>query len=123
MTEFKIKPIKEVLITDLVQDDLENFLYTCRLVNIPSGIWVEGLILVLFTAERSEKNTERHFEGVRLYEKVIFVKLPKYSKSVKWNGGNFELGLRNYKNFPRFVKLAKWIKTQPVWDETPEARA
>ena len=59
----------------------------------------------------------------KIYEKVVFVKYPKYTKTVKWNGGNFELGLRNYKNFPRFVELAKWIKTQPVWNETLEARA
>ena len=30
MTEFKIKPVKEILITDLIQEDLENFLYISR---------------------------------------------------------------------------------------------
>ena len=123
MTEFKMKPIKEVMITELIQDDLENFLYICRVNNIPSVIWVEGMIIILSIAGRSEKNVEREFDGYRMYEKVVFVKYPKYTKTVKWNGGNYELALRNYKNIPRFVELAKWIKTQPVWNETLETKA
>ena len=59
MTEFKMKPIKEVMITELIQDDLENFLYICRVNNIPSVIWVEGMIIILSIAGRSEKNVER----------------------------------------------------------------
>ena len=123
MIEFKIKPVKEVLITDLIQDDLENFLYISRVSNASSAIWVEDMIIGLLPSPTTEKNVERYFEGIRIYEKVVFVKYPKYTKTVKWNGGNFELGLRNYKNFPRFVELAKWIKTKPVWNETLEARA
>ena len=121
MTEFKIKPVKEVFITDLIQDELENFLYICRISDIPSAIWVEGMIIFLVTALCIGKNVERQFEGSRIYEKVIFVKYPKYTKSVKWNGGNYELQLRNYQNYPRFTALAKWIKSQPAWKIDPEA--
>ena len=120
MTDFKIKPVKEVLITDLVQDELENFLYICRVSNIPSAIWVEGIIILLVPAQATEKNTERQFEGLRIYEKVVFVKYPKYTKSAKWNGGTYEIALRNYSNIPRFGELAKWIKTQSVWEMIPE---
>ena len=121
MIEFKIKPIKEILITDLVQDDLENFLYISRVSNATSAIWVENMIIGLIPPLTSEKNVERYFEGTKIYERVFFVKYPKYTKTVKWNGGNYELALRNYKNIPRFVELAKWIKTQPVWNEVREA--
>jgi hypothetical protein len=121
MTEFKIKPVKEILITDLVQEDLENFLYISRVSNASSAIWVEGMIIGLLPSPTTEKNVERYFEGTRIYERVVFVKYPKYAKAVKWNGGNYELALRNYKNIPRFVELAKWIKTQPVWNEVREA--
>jgi len=107
-----------MIVSDLVQEDLESFLYTCRISNIPNAIWVDGIIIILLFAENSEKNTERLFNGLRLYERVIFVKYPKYSKTIKWNGGSYELALRNYKNFPRFVELANWIKTQPVWNES-----
>ena len=121
MTEFKIKPVKEILITDLIQEDLENFLYISRVSNASSAIWVEGMIIGLLPSPTTEKNVERYFEGTRIYERVVFVKYPKYTKTVKWNGGNYELALRNYKNIPRFVELAKWIKTQPVWNEVREA--
>lgn len=123
MTEFKIKPVKEILITDLVQEDLENFLYISRVSNASSAIWVEGMIIGLLPSPTTEKNVERYFEGTRIYERVVFVKYPKYTKTVKWNGGSYELALRNYKNIPRFCELAKWIKTQPVWNETLETKA
>jgi len=120
VTEFTIKPIKEIIINDLIQEDLESFLYTCRISGIPNAIWVDEIVIILVTADHSEKNTERRYDGFRMYEKVIFVKYPKYSKTIKWNGGSYELGLRNYTNFPRFVELAWWIKTQPVWNESRE---
>ena len=123
MTEFKIKLVKEVLITDLFQDELENFLYICRISNIPNVIWVEGMIIFLDLALRTDKNAEWEFEGKRIYEKVIFVKYPKYTQTVKWNGGNYELPLRNYMNYPRFRELAKWIKSQPVWKTKLEKMA
>ena len=120
MTEFKIKPVEKVFITDLIQDELENFLYICRISNIPSAIWVEGMIILLVPAIQTDKNVERQLEGSRIYEKVVFVKYPKYEQTVKWNGGIYELPLRNYKNLPRFRELAKWIKSQPVWKTKPE---
>ncbi len=120
MTVFKIRPVKEVLITDLIQDELENFLYICRISNIHGAIWVEGMIIFLVPALQTDKNVERQFDGSRIYEKVIFVKYPKYTQTVKWNGGNYELPLRNYMNIPRFRELAKWIKFQPVWKTKPE---
>ena len=44
MTEFKIKLVKEVLITDLFQDELENFLYICRIGSILNSVIVFSLI-------------------------------------------------------------------------------
>jgi len=120
MTEFKIKPVKEVIITDLIQDELENFLYICRINNVSSTIWVEGMIILLVHAIMTEKNVERQFEGYRMYEKVVFVKYPKYTKTVKWNGGNFEIALQNYTSIPRFQEFAKWIKSQQIWETIPE---
>ena len=123
MTEFKIKPVKEVLITDLIHEEIENFLYMCRISNIPNAIWVEGIIILLTPSMNTEKNVERQFEGIRMYDKLIFVKYPKYTKTVKWNGGIYELPLRNYMNIPRFRELAKWVKSQPVWETVPERAA
>ena len=120
LTLFTLKPVKEILVTELIQEDLETFLYTCRISNMVNAIWVEGTIIMLIASNPTEKNVERSFEGYRMYEKVIFAKYPKYSKTVKWNGGSFEIGLRNYKNHPRFVEFAKWIKAQPVWNEDRE---
>ena len=123
MTEFKMKAVKEVLITDLIHEEIENFLYMCRISNIPTAIWVEGIIILLTPSMNTEKNVERQFEGIRMYDKLIFVKYPKYTKTVKWNGGIYELPLRNYMNIQRFRELAKWVKSQPVWETVPEKAA
>ena len=120
MTEFKLETIQKVIIQEISQDDLENFLYICRISNIPNAIWVDGMIILLVTAHATEKNTERFFEGSRIYERVIFVKYPKYSKTAKGNGGSYELALRNYMNIPRFREFAKWIKSQSCWNIEPE---
>lgn len=120
MTEFKMKAVKEVLITDLIHEEIENFLYMCRISNIPTAIWVDGIIILLTPSMNTEKNVERQFEGIRMYDKLIFVKYPKYTKTVKWNGGIYELPLRNYMNIQRFRELAKWVKSQPVWETVPE---
>ena len=121
MTEFKIEPIKQVIIHDLVHEDIENFLHHCYADSEISKIWVDGIIID-YTALLvvSQIAVEQSMKGIKYYEKLVFVKYPKYTKSVKWNGGNYELMLRNYNNNPRFKALAKWIKSQPVWKKIPE---
>ena len=119
MTEFKIKPVKEVNVNDLVQDELEDFLYLCRISQVTSAIWVDGVIILLGIVPFTETYAKIHAEGIRNYERVTFVKFPKYEKTVKWNGGNYELPLRNYSNFLRFKEFAKWIKSQPEWNTIP----
>jgi len=122
MTEFEIESVKKVIINDLIQEDLETFLYTCRIGNTVSAIWVDGIIIILVLTPSSftETGVKMHADGIRIYEQVIFVKYPKYTKTIKWNGGTYELALRSYKNFPRFKEFAKWIKSQPEWAMTPE---
>jgi hypothetical protein len=120
MIEFKRKSVKEVFVSELIQDDIENFLYTCRISNISNAIWTNGIIILIFPAHATEKIVERQFDGCRIYDQVVFVKYPKYAKTVKWNGGIFELALRNYTNHSRFREFAKWIKLQPEWSIVPE---
>jgi len=119
MTEFRIESVKEVIVNDLHQDTSDNFLYSCFCFGITSAIWVDGMIIQLITPT-SKISEKYNLVGKRLYEQIIFVKYSEYTKTVKWNGGNFELALRNYSNFPRFRELAKWIKSQLVWKEILE---
>jgi hypothetical protein len=120
MTEFKLEPIQQVIIHDLIHEDMENFLHECYVASVISAIWVNEIIISLASLDSSQVNSEQSIKNLKYFEKIVFVKYPKYTKSVKWNGGNYELMLRNYKNYPRFVALAKWIKSQPIWKTTPE---
>ena len=65
MTEFKRNPVKEVLVSELIQDDIETFLYTCRISNISNAIWTNGMIILVFPAHATEKIVERQFDGNR----------------------------------------------------------
>ena len=120
MTEFKVEPFQQVLIHDLVHEDLENFLHHCYADGGVSKIWVNGIIIDYTTLIFAEILAKQSMKGIKHYEKLVFVKYPKYAKTVKWNGGNYEIILRNYRNNPRFRALAKWIKSQPAWKTTPE---
>jgi len=120
MTEFKVEPIQQVIIHDLVHEDVENFLHHCYVDSNISKIWVDGIIIDYTTLFSAEILAKQSLKGIKHYEKLVFVKYPKYVKAVKWNGGNYELMLQNYNNNPRFRALAKWIKSQPAWKRTPE---
>jgi len=120
MTQFKLEPIKRVIIHDLLHESLDNFLQQCAILGISSVRWVDGMIIYISTLRSNEEDYKKSIEGIKYYEKLIFIKFPKYSEKVKWNGGNFEVALLNYNNFPRFRELAKWIKAQPVWKSEPE---
>ena len=123
MTEFKVEPIQQVIIHDLVHEDLENFLHHCYADSYISKIWVDGIIIDFTTLSFAETLVKQSMKGIKYYEKLVFVKYPKYAKTVKWNGGNYELVLQNYNNNQRFRALAKWIKSQPAWKRTPEGIA
>ena len=123
MIVFKIEPIRQVIIHDLVHEDIENFLHHCYVDSVISEIWVDGIIINYTSLGFGDTLVKESIKGIKRYEKLVFVKYPKYTKTVKWNGGNYELGLRNYNNNPRFRALAKWIKSQPVWKKVPEKMA
>ena len=120
MTEFKLEPINQLVIQDLFQESLDNYLYQEYVLGNILSRWVDGMILEPTIPRNGEQIYKNMTNGIKYYEKLTFVKYPKYEKSVKWNGGNYELALLNYNNNPRFRALAKWIKTQPVWETIPE---
>ena len=120
MTEFKLEPIKQVIIQDIIHQDLDIFLHQCYAKTELRAKWVDGLIFSLNVTSSYPDAYKDLIAGIRYYESLTFVKYPKYVKSVKWNGGNYELMLLDYSNNPRFTELAKWIKSQPIWKTTPE---
>ena len=123
MINFVHKPVNEVLVGDLLQESIENFLHVCKIQMVPNAIWVDGIIILIAPTPRTDKMVDKYLEGKRMYDLVVFVKYPKYTETVKHNGGTFEFPLRNYKNYTRFKELAKWIKSQPEWDTIPEGLA
>jgi len=52
MTEFKLEPIKQVIIHDLIHESFDNFLQQCATLGITSVQWVDGVMIYLSTLSR-----------------------------------------------------------------------
>jgi hypothetical protein len=123
MTEFTHEPFDKMIIKNLVHENLENFLYECYVNHFKEVFWVDGMMLLTrkFIFGAGEKEYDNMVKGTRYFEKLTFVKLPKYVQSLKWKeGGSYDLRLLNYNNDSKFREIAKWIKTQPIWNTEPE---
>ena len=120
MTEIKLEPVKQIMIQELTQEDRENFLYRCYVRGAVIRTWVDGMIIELMGSTSGDSEYVDMTKGSEYYEDLVFVKLPKYKKSIKWDGGNYELRLINQNNNSKLREIAKWIKSQPVWEKIPE---
>ena len=123
MTEFKHEPMEKIIIKNLVHENLDNLLYECYVHKFNEVFWVDGMMLLTrkFIFGAGKKEYENMIEGVQYFEKITFVKLPKCVPSLKWKDGvDYDLKLLNYNNNSKFRELAKWIKTQPIWNTVPE---
>jgi len=124
MVEFEHEPIQKIIVKNLVHENLDNLLYECYVQRYKEVFWVDGMMIWKrkFIRFAGEKEYEDMKKGTQYFEKITFVKLPKYVPSLKWkDGGEYDLRLLNYNNNSKFKELAKWIKTQPIWNTTPEA--
>ena len=123
MTEFKHEPMRKIIIKNLVQETLENFLYQCKSCHAPDVIWVDGILLYpkWYKFATSTREYNDMVKGIGYYRVLYFVKFPKYKLTLKWkDGGRYEVSLLHFNNNPQFRELAKWIKSQPIWNTVPE---
>ena len=123
MTEFTHEPFEKIIIKNLFHENLENFLYKCYVQQYQQVFWVDGMMLLTSCSSfgAGGKEYDNMTKGTKYFEKITFVKLPKYVPSLKWkDGGRYDLKLLNYNNDSKYRKLAKWIKTQPIWNTVPE---
>ena len=122
MTEFLHEPFEKIIVKNLVNEDLDNFIYQRLPHSSPEVFWVDGMIISIpkLRYGAGEKEYDDMVTGIQYFEKVVFIKLPKYTLSVTWHDGVDYLRLLNYSNNAKFKELAKWIKSQPIWNTVPE---
>ena len=123
MTEFTHEPFEKIIIKNLVQETLKNFLYQCYSCHAPDAIWVDGILMYphRYKSGTSTREYDDMVKGIKYYETLYFVKFPKYKLTLKWKeGGSYEVRLLHYNNNPQIRELAKWIKSQPIWNTVPE---
>ena len=123
MTELIHEPFEKIIIKNLVHENLETFLYECYTKSFKEVFWADGIMMLnrKFIYGAGKREYDDMVKGTKYFEKITFVKLPKYVQSLKWkDGGSFDLKLLNYNNDTKFREIAKWIKTQPIWNIEPE---
>jgi hypothetical protein len=122
MTKFQNEPFQKVIIKNLVHEDLDSLLHQCLSNYRPEAFWVDGMIVSTSKCTHSAggKDYEDMVKGVQYFQKIVFVKFPKYVPSITQKNCVKYVRLLNYSNNTKFKELAKWIKQQPIWNTIPE---
>ena len=120
MTEFKLDPIKLVIIRELIHESLDNFIHTSVATGGTVRYWIDGIIIDTDISRADEEPFKKSILGTEYYDRVVFVKYPEYTKKIRWDGGNYEIALVDCTNYVTMRELAKWIKSQPVWKSDPK---
>jgi len=83
MTEFKLEPIKQVIIHDLVHESLDNFLQQCATLGISCVRWVDG-VMIYFSALISDVEAYKKIDrGYKILRKTDFCKISKIFRKSK----------------------------------------
>ncbi len=122
MTKFQHEPFEKIIIKNLVHEDLDNLIHQCLSRDKPEVFWVNGMIIaikkLIFGAGKKEyDNMEK---GIQYFEKISFVKFPKYVSSITQKDCVKYVRVLDYSNNNKFKELSNWIESQPIWKTIPE---
>ena len=123
MTKFTNEPYQKIIVKNLVQDNLENLIAQCDYHRQKGVFWVNGMIISIpKLIYAGEPEYENMVKGIQYFTKVVFVKFPKYTSTITQKNCVDCVRLLNYSNNNKFKELAKWIKSQTIWNETLEEK-
>ena len=122
MTKFIHEPFEKIIVKNLVHEDLDNLIHQCLSRDRPEVFWVNGMIIatkkLIFGAGKKEyDNMEK---GIQYFEKISFVKFPKYVSSITQKDCVKYVRVLDYSNNNKFKELSNWIESQPIWKTIPE---
>jgi len=121
MDNDKLEPFKQIIIQDLFQENFDNFMHYSVACETRWILWVDGMILDAARYDGGAEELKKALDGIEIYKRVTFVKFPKYTRMLKWNsGGLYEIPLLNWTSSQKYSSIAKWVKTQPIWNESPK---
>ena len=121
MTEFLHEPIEKIIVKNLIHENLDNLISQCNQQFRPQVFWVNGMIISIprIIVGADEKKYDHLVKGVQYFEKVVFVKFPKYAASITKKNCVDYVRLLDYSNNNKFNELANWIESQPIWNTVP----
>ena len=122
MSKFSHEPIEKIIVKNLVHENIDNLISQCNYRRQPEVFWVNGMIisipkLIYANGEIEYKNM---MNSVQYYEKIVFVKFPKYVSNITRKNCVDYVRVLDYSNNNKFKELANWIESQPIWKTIPE---
>ena len=122
MTKFLFEPIEKIIVKNLVHENIDNLISQCNHRRQIDVFWVNGMIIaipkLIWAAGDSEY--ENMMNGVQYFEKVVFVKFPKYKPNITQRKCVDYVRVLDYSNNNKIKELSNWIESQPIWKTVPE---
>lgn len=112
MTEFLIKPYRQVQIKILVKIGFEEFQKRRTLEENPPK-WCEGVLFAIFPAPETVDTVQDELAGIQHWLYAEVCEMEKKIPMLKLDGR--ELPILDVSANPLFVDFANWIKTQELW--------
>ena len=123
MTKFLYEPYEKIIVKNLVHENLENLISQCNYRRQPEVFWVNGMIIsipkLIYAA--GNKEYDNMMKGIQYYEKVVFVKLPKYVSTITQKNCVDYVRVMDYSNNNKIKELSNWIESHPIWKTIPES--
>jgi hypothetical protein len=118
MTEFEYRPIKKIIIDQIVKKSYEDFIKDVVGVSTAPALWADGILFQFWNHPVSEFLVVRALQdGVRYWDVLIFTQCDKYIPMLKRTDQHGELPVRNMQDHMVFSEFAKWLKAQPIWSD------
>lgn len=115
MVEFEYQPWKKIVVHEIVELPLQDFLMKSSL-GVESGaigrhlLWVDGFIVEHITLPDTEDVVREKLQGVVHWSSLSFAVLEKFQEEFKV-AGNIRIPVVNLSNNPIFRELVPWIRT------------
>jgi hypothetical protein len=116
MTDFILEPYKTIRIRDIIKMNLDDLVNMISTLESSYAYWADGALFVSFAMNESEELAKKELQGETYFDKVIFTKYDKYTKTAK-SSTNVEINVLNVQKSHLYRDLISWLKKQPMWNE------
>ena len=108
-------PWKEIIIHEIIEHELDDFL-KLRCIGIAPGglgkplLWIDGLALDRISMLETESVVREKLDGKLHWSSLSYALMPKFKTIVILREGNVRIPIINVSNSPFFQAVNRWLK-------------